>query len=206
MIWGWREFLAQFKPQGLGWDLSTVLCTELSTKKRVTWKQWLVIHYVLGCEWGVNSSSALPSAWILVRTASGWPGGRKLLLGSAGSRSRLMVLGWPLCQGIFFCNFYFLWEVVEQKTLCWQVLWFSAKSLLLMPLWMNSGAQGFFSETETQQFLSSTKTYQWEQRAVWISVNNTSTSTGRMWNNMGPFSATQTAVNTTLRKVAALFS
>lgn len=101
MIWGRREFLAQFKPQGLGWDLSAVLCTELSTKKSVTQQWWLVIQCALGCERRVYSSSALPSACVLSRRASGWPGGRKLLLGRSSSRTRLMVLGWLLSQVIF---------------------------------------------------------------------------------------------------------
>lgn len=31
--------------------------------------------FALGCERGVNCSSALPSACVLFRRASGWPGG-----------------------------------------------------------------------------------------------------------------------------------
>lgn len=42
-----------------------------------------------------------------------------------------------------------------------------------------------------QQFLFSIKTYQREQWDVQINVNNTSTSTGKMYNNMVSFSATQ---------------
>lgn len=156
MIWGRREFLAQIEPQGLGWVLSTVLCTELSTKKRVTQQPWLVIHYVLGSERGVNSNSALPSACILFRRASGWPGGRKLLLGRSSSRRRLIVLGWPLCQGIFYLR---LPGCLADRL--YGFLLNHSSSLL-----MNSGTQGFFPETETQQFLSSVKTYQREQRAV----------------------------------------
>lgn len=136
MIWGRREFLAQFKPQGLGWDLSTVLCTGLSTKKGAIQQWWLVIQCALGCERWVNSSSALPSACILSRRASGWPGGRKLLLGRSSSRTRLMVLGWLLSQVIFLVRKSWAKHFADR-------LWFSAKSLLLMPLWMNSGTQAF---------------------------------------------------------------
>lgn len=153
MIWGRREFLAQIEPQGLGWDLSTVLCTELPTKKRVT--QWLVIHYVLGSERGVNSTSALPSAFTRFRRAGGWPGGTKLLLGRSSSRRRPLVLGWPLCQGIFYL---LLPGCLADRLYGFLLNHFSS-------LWMNSETQAF-SETETQQFLSSVKTYQREQRAV----------------------------------------
>lgn len=129
MIWDRREFLAQFKPQGLGWDLSTVLHTELSTKKRVTWEQRLVIQYVLGCEQGFNSSSALPSAWTLFRRASGWPEGRKLLLGrSSSSQAGSWYWAGPYAKGFSTVI------SIPCSTPCLQALWFSAKSLLLMPL------------------------------------------------------------------------